>query len=81
MPPLQPHEPRVRYRPGVKAWCENQAAENTLGGGWSRVPQPFSEAREPVIPGDIVLDIDTMVETFVKRKGGWPKGRARKKRA
>lgn len=80
MPPLQPHEPRVRYRPGVKAWCDNQAAEDTLGGGWGRFPRPFSEARKPEILGDIEFDMDAMVGAFVKRKRGWPKGRRRKAR-
>ena len=46
MPPLQPHEPRIRYRPGEKVYCANQAAEDALGSGWSRYPQPAQVAEE-----------------------------------
>ena len=80
MPTLQPYQPRVRYRPGVKAWCETQAAEEALGNGWSRYPQLASECGEPTIALYVHFDIDAMVAAFVKPKRGRPKGRGRKRR-
>ena len=57
MPPLQPHEPRIRYRPGEKVYCANQAAEDALGSGWSRYPQPAQVAEEePATENDAQQD-------------------------
>jgi len=60
MSPLQPHDPRIRYRPGAKVWLDNQAAENALGSGWSRYPQPACVAEEPMIVINTELDIDVI---------------------
>ena len=83
MPPLQPHEPRVRYRLGEKVRCANQAEEDALGDGWSRYPQPASEVEEALIfdttePESDVMseqEVDTAPALVPKRK------RARRRKA
>jgi hypothetical protein len=77
MPPLQPHDPRIRYRPGVKVYCDNQAAEDALGGGWSRYPQPSHAFEESTIAVNTALDIDAMTMALhvvsPKKKRGRPR--------